>query len=1393
MRKNRLIVNVRDLIISLMTVICMLIGHSGIANAGVNYWTPVGPEGGNVTSLAVDPAMPYTVYAGTSGGVYKSINRGDKWYAVNSGLKNLQVSALAIDPLNSAVIYAGTAGGVYKSPNGGGYWQEMNNGLAVTNTISLVVDPVTTTTIYAGTKNGLFKSMNGGTNWFPTSLTNTSVIALAIDPIQPLTVYAVQMGMSRGILKSVDGGMSWSAINNNIPSGIAVTAVALDPVSPTTIYAGGPGVIFKSTNAGMTWQFFGIPTGQYQQNVQSITVDPVSPSTVYAVTSGAGGYKSINGGTTWSPLNIGLTSGSIVVDPLMPSIVYAGGLEGVFGSIDGGTSWKAMNAGINSMIVYSVAVDSVSPSTIYAGTLSRGVYKSTDQGANWNAISSGMANDGKKISVNAVIADPITPSTIYAGTYGAGGGIYKSTDGGANWNSVSGDLSYYVWSLAIDPLTPSTVYAGTDKGALKSADGGATWQAVNYGLTDTNQLPLSPYSLAVDPVTPSTIYAGTYKGVYKSTDGGASWTASSTGILYYAVINALSINPITPSIIYAGTSAGVYKSTDGGANWQAVNSGLTNLQVNVLVIDSANPSTIYAGTSQGVFKSTDGGASWQLFSDGLTNLWVKALAIDPVDSSTVYAGTYGSGVFSITQGTPCALTVQIAGTGSGVVTSSPLGINCGNGGSCWQVFKCSTPVTLLAASNADAIFTGWSGDADCADGMVTMDMDKTCISNFAVHDTTPPVITVPSNISMEAAGPGGTAVVYTVTAVDGVDGAIIPSCTPPSGTIFPMGTTVVTCSAKDAVGNTSVGSFTVFVWNINPSPFSFAPQVNSLLNTFVVSNSIIVTGINAASPMVVTGGEYSVNNGGFTSLPGNVNNGDSVTVRLTSSRNYSTEMDAILTIGGVSGTFKVTTLAADTIPDPIVFNEEINVSLNALVTSNTVTVTGVNTTTVISVSGGNYSINGGPFTAVAGLVDPGDTVRVQQLSAGTFATKTDALVTIGGVSAHFSVTTKANTPPTANAGTDQTAHSGALVTLDGSGSSDPDGNVPLTYAWSILSRPYGSTAALSDPGAVNPTFTPDVPGDYVIQLVVTDSFGAASAAGQVLISTKNTAPVAYAGPDQLVTVIGSVIKLDGSKSWDPDGDVLTYQWSFVSVPEESIAKLNYPDTIAPYFMADKHGTYVVQLIVSDAWEQSKPVQVTISFENIKPIADAGTSQAAMAGDIVTLNGSGSTDANGDLLTYSWSFTSVPAGSLSAIVSPTSKTTSFVPDLPGLYVAQLIVNDGFVNSDPATIQVEVIAKQSDPIDSLRNIEVVISSLDGIMFKNPNMKNALINKLNAVIASINDGHYSDALDQLQNDILGKMDGCAKAGAPDKNDWIINCKGQGQVYPSIVSLIQLVQSMK
>ncbi|MCI0530126.1 MAG: PKD domain-containing protein, partial [Nitrospira sp.] len=219
-----------------------------------------------------------------------------------------------------------------------------------------------------------------------------------------------------------------------------------------------------------------------------------------------------------------------------------------------------------------------------------------------------------------------------------------------------------------------------------------------------------------------------------------------------------------------------------------------------------------------------------------------------------------------------------------------------------------------------------------------------------------------------------------------------------------------------------------------------------------------------------------------------------------------------------------------------------------------------------------------------------------------------------------------NNPPVADAGPDQTVLVGDTVTLDGSGSTDLDGD-PLTYNWSLVSVPTGSLVILDDPTTVHPTFVVDLPGAYVVQLIVHDG-KVDSAVDIVIIAMINSAPVANAGPDQTVFVTDTV-QLDGSGSSDVDGDPLTFNWSLLSIPAGSLVTLSNPVDVQPFFVVDKPGTYVVQLIVNDGKVDGAPDTVIITTENSPPIANAGPDQTVFVGDTVTLDGNASQDVDGD--------------------------------------------------------------------------------------------------------------------------------------------------------------------
>ena len=279
--------------------------------------------------------------------------------------------------------------------------------------------------------------------------------------------------------------------------------------------------------------------------------------------------------------------------------------------------------------------------------------------------------------------------------------------------------------------------------------------------------------------------------------------------------------------------------------------------------------------------------------------------------------------------------------------------------------------------------------------------------------------------------------------------------------------------------------------------------------------------------------------------------------------------------------------------------------------------------------------------------------------------------------------------PLAVAGADQSVLVGSTVTLDGSNSRDPDGK-PLTYLWTLRNKPTGSTAALSSNTASLPTFVADKAGVYVAQLVVNDG-GKSSALAFITITTdeQNAAPVANAGRNQSVRVSSEDnVELDGSFSSDANRDPLVYTWKLESIPSGSTAALSSTSAVRPTFKADKAGSYVASLIVSDGSQISNfaTVTVTASTVNSAPTARIASLGPVAAGKTITLDGGTSSDPDRDPLTYTWVLISQPTGSSEALSSTSIAKPTLQVSTAGNYVASLVVNDGTANSDYAFITI-----------------------------------------------------------------------------------------------------------
>jgi hypothetical protein len=298
-----------------------------------------------------------------------------------------------------------------------------------------------------------------------------------------------------------------------------------------------------------------------------------------------------------------------------------------------------------------------------------------------------------------------------------------------------------------------------------------------------------------------------------------------------------------------------------------------------------------------------------------------------------------------------------------------------------------------------------------------------------------------------------------------------------------------------------------------------------------------------------------------------------------------------------------------------------------------------------------------------------------------------------------------------------------VVQLDGSKSTDPCGK-SLTYQWSLMALPMGSNAKIANPTLVNPTFTPDLVGQYVVQLIVNDGTLSSTAATVMITASSLLQPTATASTPQTTVQIGSAaanpVQLQGSGT-DPNTPPLplTYHWT-LQTPPASHVLLSSATAQNPTFMPDVIGNYIATLITNNGTLNSNPSSVTVMVVDAQPIAVPKGPATVNTGTKVTLDGSGSSDSNGAQLTYSWSFMTVPQNSMATLSGATGSMPTFTADVPGMYVVQLIVNDGIQNSAPATVSITAIPQTAitlspDPLNLIApnpgTLTVSIGSMAG----------------------------------------------------------------------------------
>ncbi|MBI1798764.1 MAG: T9SS type A sorting domain-containing protein [Candidatus Eisenbacteria bacterium] len=561
-----------------------------------------------VRCLAIEPQHPDSVFCGTNDGVFLSVDGGVTWKELLS--TNRSVRSIAIHPIQTGVIYAATSGsGIFKSLNAGGNWSAINLGLVNTSVRDVALHPAKPETLLAatGTGGGVHRSFNGGLTW--TQLADTTgsrngshgaAEQIQFDALDPQRVYVAEL--DRGVLKSTDGGDTWVRVNRGLTSFRGRSIAVVDTLRYFGTDSAGA---FFTTLSDTAWH--AVNAGLTNGVVNALASAAGSPSSALAGTDGGGIFATSNRGASWSQLDGGLLSTfsfSLAVRPSTHEVYDGSGFGDQFWkSADQGASWSRATSLFSHDSEHGVTPDPLIVSRVYVSAYGAGVYVSDDDGVTFSNPDS-LSHTLTNLFVRPLVAWPGQSGHLFAGT---GIGPFETVDGGATWTPRIGNLPAFlsVRSIALVVGAPPTLYVGSDSsGVFKSTDGGSNWTQKNIGMVS-----LFIHALQVDAADSSIVYAATDSGVCKSVNGGDLWARASTGLPAFEV-HALAQDAAHGGTLFAGLfGGGVFESVNAGASWFPVfnQNGLSSLNVRALALDPAML-TIYAGTDNGVAALSSYGA-----------------------------------------------------------------------------------------------------------------------------------------------------------------------------------------------------------------------------------------------------------------------------------------------------------------------------------------------------------------------------------------------------------------------------------------------------------------------------------------------------------------------------------------------------------------------------------------------------------------------------------------------------------------------------------------------------------------------------------------------------------------------------------------------------------------
>jgi photosystem II stability/assembly factor-like uncharacterized protein len=417
------------------------------------------------------------------------------------------------------------------------------------------------------------------------------------------------------------------------PWGGAAEVVRISSRNPdVAIAATRNGLLYISENGGVEWTPLAFP-GEQTGILHTFEIDPrgawyVGMEGEHAWNSGL--YKTTDSGRSWTllPGLKGKAIWSLAIWPANPDVVAAGAADGIYLSRDAGESWSRISPESNSELqtVVSLAFHPTSSNILYAGTPHL-PWRTTDGGATWESIHSGMHDDSDVFSIGVDARDP---DRVFAS---ACSGVYKSTNGGVLWARQPTPIgAFRTYLVSLDPGHAGVVFAGTSAGLVRSADDGATWARIS---------PNPVKSIAFDPVHDGRIlFASTSAGVLVSTDGGRTVHESDLGFSNRSFTTLAGAGAVLyAASVYEPGTGGLWRSDDSGENWRPVASRGIKGNILVLAVSPNDAEAVFAAGYRSLWKSLDGGRRWvEIPAPRGVSRITELLALP---SGTLLAGTDG--------------------------------------------------------------------------------------------------------------------------------------------------------------------------------------------------------------------------------------------------------------------------------------------------------------------------------------------------------------------------------------------------------------------------------------------------------------------------------------------------------------------------------------------------------------------------------------------------------------------------------------------------------------------------------------------------------------------------------------------------------------------------------